>query len=152
MAINIFVTEGTSDVKTYQDAINLAGVKLNEAGAIKDGFSEACIDREKDFPTGLTLSTDLGIAIPHGNSKLVNNSSISFVRLAAPVDFGRMEDASQKVKCQFLFNLALAEGNQHLTTLQRLMKLFQDADFVEQIGQLPLSELTAYLQAQVISE
>ncbi|MFT8866183.1 MAG: PTS sugar transporter subunit IIA [Lacticaseibacillus paracasei] len=152
MVIQIFATEGTNDVQTYQDAINLAGNILASSGSVVHGFSQACIDREREFPTGLGLNDTLGIAIPHGNSKLVKKSSISFVRLARPVDFGRMEDNTQTVPCKFLFNLALEEGTQHLTTLRHLMKLFQDNNFIQKISNLPLDKLSIYLTEKVVAE
>lgn len=146
MEIEIFATEGSNEISTYQSAINFACKPMLEANAIAVGFSQACIDREKQFPTGLKINDKVGIAIPHGNSSLVKKSGISFVRLVKPVNFGLMEDATQKVECSFLFNLALAEGDQHLTTLRKLMKLFQSKQFIQDIEQLPNNQLVSYLK------
>lgn len=145
MDMDIFATEGQTDVKTYQDAILLAGKILLEHDAVDEAFSRACIDRETNFPTGLFLNEQLGIAIPHASSKLVKRSAISFVRLKEPVSFGRMEDANQKVRCNYLFNLALADGNQHLTMLRQLMRLFPKQEFIDSISKLPIKELPEYL-------
>jgi galactitol PTS system EIIA component len=145
MTIRIFATEDINDISTYEDAIILAGEKLKKADVIRKGFTQACIDREKEFPTGLKLKNNLGIAIPHGNPKLVIDSSISFLRLNKPVNFGLMEDASKKVSCKFLFNLALTNGTEHLNTLRQLMKLFQSEKFLSGITNLPISDLELFL-------
>ncbi|WP_273933010.1 PTS sugar transporter subunit IIA [Lacticaseibacillus paracasei] len=145
MSIKVFAEEGSKEINSYQEAITAAGRPMLEAEAIKSGFSQACIDREVDYPTGLKLKGNIGVAIPHGNSKLVNESSISFVRLVRPIEFGLMEDASQSVSVQFVFNLALSAGSQHLKALQKLMKLFQEPDFLYNIGALPEGELQEYL-------
>lgn len=146
MNIEIFVNEGTPDILTYQEAIKFAGQVMLKKDAITPAFSQACIDREKQFPTGLKLADGTGIAIPHGDSNLVIKSSISFVRLIQPVNFGLMEDAKKQVECKFLFNLALAKGEQHLTMLRNLMRLFQSEEFIHDLANLPLAELAANLR------
>lgn len=145
MNIEIFASEGTLDIMTYQDAIRAAEQAMPNNVIVPD-FSQACIDREKQYPTGLKVVDGIGIAIPHGNSKLVKHGGISFVRLMKPVKFGLMEDATKQVECKFLFNLALEEGNQHLATLRKLMKLFQSKSFLQNIAELPIGLLDNYLK------
>lgn len=79
----------------------------------------------------MLLANGDGIAIPHGNSDLVNKDSISVVRIKNTVEFGRMEDKDLKVGCSLVFNLALASGNQHIGILRKLIGLFQDEEFVD---------------------
>ncbi|CAM3175710.1 PTS system IIA component, Gat family [Lactobacillus bombicola] len=149
MGIKIFVNEGTPDISTYQAAIKFAGLPMLKANGIYSQFSQACIKREKQFPTGLKLADGMGIAIPHGDSNLVKVSGISFVRLLKPVSFGLMEDAQQQIDCKFLFNLALAKGDEHLTILRKLMKLFQSKEFIQDLAELPLDLLTSNLQTKL---
>ncbi|RHW55308.1 PTS sugar transporter subunit IIA [Lactobacillus bombicola] len=149
MGIKIFVNEGTPDISTYQAAIKFAGLSMLKANGIYSQFSQACIKREKQFPTGLKLADGVGIAIPHGDSNLVKVSGISFVRLLKPVSFGLMEDAQQQIDCKFLFNLALAKGDEHLTVLRKLMKLFQSKEFIQDLAELPLDQLTSKLQTKL---
>ena len=78
MAIDVIVSNGQDTITTYQEAIRTAGEKLVEKGNIDAKYIDACIEREIDFPTGLLLANGDGIAIPHGNSDLVNKDSISF--------------------------------------------------------------------------
>lgn len=131
MAIDVIVSNGQDTITTYQEAIRTAGEKLVEKGNIDAKYIDACIEREIDFPTGLLLANGDGIAIPHGNSDLVNKDSISVVRIKNTVEFGRMEDKNLKVGCSLVFNLALASGNQHIGILRKLIGLFQDEEFVD---------------------
>ena len=115
MAIDVIVSNGQDTITTYQEAIRTAGEKLVEKGNIDAKYIGD------------------GIAIPHGNSDLVNKDSISVVRIKNTVEFGRMEDKDLKVGCSLVFNLALAlaSGNQHIGILRKLIGLFQDEEFVD---------------------
>ena len=82
------IGEDVQNVHSYQEAIKKAGEALVSSNAVTSKFSQACIDREADFPTGLLLPSGRGVAIPHGDSSLVKKSSISILRLDNMVDFG----------------------------------------------------------------
>ncbi len=129
--MHILVHDLDNSIKTYQEVINASGSYLLEKDYIQADYITACIDREKDYPTGLLMSNGIGIAIPHANYQLVKSDAISLVRSSKCVEFGQMEDSDLKVSCQLIFNLALSTSNQHLTILQRLFALFQDEIFVD---------------------
>lgn len=135
--VNINFTDAGEDISTYHEAIRFAGNILIKQGLIEPQYIDACIDREVDFPTGLLLESGLGVAMPHGNSNFVNDDSISVVRTLRPITFGRMEDKSLTVDCHLIFNLALASGENHLTILRKLIRLFQDTEFIEACRTLP---------------
>ena len=69
----------------------------------------------------MLLANGDGIAIPHGNSDLVNKDSISVVRIKNTVEFGRMEDKDLKVGCSLVFNLALASEINTLVFCENLL-------------------------------
>lgn len=147
--MEIFVNDAANDVKNYQEAIQLSGGKLAEAGMIDPQYIDACIDRETDFPTGLLLADGEGIAMPHGNSDLVKKDSLSVVRAEDPIEFGRMEDKDQKVNCSLIFNLALASGQQHLSILRKLIGLFQDEAFVKTRQTASKEEVQSFIANQL---
>lgn len=150
MTIEIIVSEETSGIKTYQEAIRMTGGKMVEKGTIQPEYIDACIEREIDFPTGLLLASGEGIAMPHGNSDLVNESSISVLRLNTPVEFGRMEDNSQKVACSLVFNLALGSGGQHINVLRKIIGLFQDEEFVETCKTAEIIDVKKYIADKLV--
>ena len=124
--MKIFVQSNNNIISDYQKAIKIAGKPLLAENLIQ-------------------VNSDLGIAIPHGNQNFVNTSCVSFVRFSHPVKFGRMDDKSKDVKCSFIFNLALAKGDEHLTMLRTLMKLFQNKDFLQSVKNKKDKELEEYL-------
>ena len=87
--------------------------------------------------------------MPHGESSFVKEDSISIVRTQTPVVFKRMEDPDQTVKCQLIFNLALATGGKHITVLRKLMGLFQDEMFIQNCMQYDNISLIKYVCEQL---
>ena len=110
--------------KDKEEALDKIVHKLKEQHVVKDGYDTALLAREKEYPTGLKVE-NYGVAIPHTEADLVNQSEISFTRLTKPVVFHQMGD-NQEVKVNFIFILSLTDANDHLKKLQNLMNIFQD--------------------------
>ncbi|WP_431088766.1 PTS sugar transporter subunit IIA [Paenibacillus sp. 8b26] len=145
MNIDIVVNNADENVKTYSDAIRFTGKFLVENEDIDPKYIDACIDREKDFPTGLLFANDVGIAIPHGSSDFVKKDSISVLRAVNNIEFGKMEDKSEKVDCKLLFHLALSSGKQHIRVLRKLVGLFQDEEFIASCQTFEVEETEKYI-------
>ena len=60
-----------------------------------------------------------------------------------------MADASLKVTCQLIFNLALATSDQHLSILRRLVTLFQDESFVSKCQQFNCQQTEELITQQL---
>lgn len=146
MTNRILVSEADENhINSYQVAIKFAGHNLFKSNMIYPQYIDACIEREKKYPTGLALKNNIGVAIPHGNPKFVKESGISFVRLAQPINFGLMEDSTKQVSCQFVFNLAILQSNQQLAMLRQLMALFRNDDFIGTLAKAELDHIQKYL-------
>ncbi len=91
MKFEILVNDVDNSISDYQTAITFAGTQLLEKGYITAEYIDACLEREKSYPTGLMMANGQGIAIPHADYTLVNVNSISIVRFANDVTFGQME-------------------------------------------------------------
>lgn len=107
------------------DAICQIGHVMEQQGYIKSSYTTAVLEREKTFPTGLTLQ-DTSIAIPHatpdGN---VLKNGIAVARLAKPVTFHSMEYSERTTQVELIFLLALEDSQQHLDVLKQLFTTFQ---------------------------
>ena len=146
MKFEILVNDVDNCISDYQTAITFAGTQLLEKGYITAEYIDACLEREKSYPTGLMMANGQGIAIPHADYTLVNVNSISIVRFANDVTFGQMEDADLTVDCSIMFNLAFATSDQHMSILRRLFTLFQDNAFVETCRNLPATRVAKYVE------
>ncbi|MEX7609581.1 PTS sugar transporter subunit IIA, partial [Enterobacter asburiae] len=93
MKLEILVNDVEGTITDWQTAIEFAGQKLLDKDYITPEYIQACLVREKTYPTGLMMANGQGIAIPHADYTLVKTNSISIVRFDKGVTFGQMEDA-----------------------------------------------------------
>lgn len=103
MMKKVFVIEG--EARNKEEALRLTFQKLYEEGLVKESFYEGCVEREKQFPTG--LDTPVPVAIPHTDSVHVISPAVCVLRLKKPVAFSLMEDDSRQAEAEFVFNMAL---------------------------------------------
>ena len=147
MKENLIVIEQSA--ATWEDAIALCASALKERGLVDDGFLAACIDREKEFPTG--LQTELGTAIPHTTANHVCDNAICVLKLPQPVDFCCMDDPDETVAVHYVFNLAVCDPQQQLHVLRTVMMLVQDGAFLRSCEKLSTDEIYTLLHVMLFS-
>ncbi|GEN57432.1 PTS galactitol transporter subunit IIA [Halolactibacillus alkaliphilus] len=116
-----------------EEIIRHMAENMVEKKLVKKGYTEAVIEREKEFATGLPTGS-LSVAIPHTDVKHVNKKSISIATLREPVLFGVMGD-DDTTPVKLIFMLAMDEEHSQLSLLQKLMAIFQDDELLSTIHQ-----------------
>lgn len=117
-----------SQPETWEQALEQTYTALRDHGYVKDSFLSACIERERDFPTG--LPTEIGVAIPHTGSEHVIVPSICVLRLEKPVFFRDMGNFDNLVEVHYVFNMALNDSNDQLPMLQAIIRLVKDSKYL----------------------
>ncbi|MGN1014930.1 MAG: PTS sugar transporter subunit IIA [Butyricicoccus sp.] len=140
-----FVIHGSAD--SALEAISLCGNALLEAGIVGESFITGCVEREKEYPTG--LPTDIPTAIPHCKDASITQNSICFLKLDKPVTFRRMDDDEESVDTDMIFNMAIKDPNEHLEALQNLMEFLNDEEALKQCATLPDEAVVAYLTEKI---
>jgi PTS system galactitol-specific IIA component len=123
--VHIFEQAVTRD----QAILHLASL-LGAAGNVKDSFGQACLEREKVFPTGLPTEP-YGIAIPHTDCEHVKRGAIAVGILPESVQFqemGCLDDTF--VDAHAIVVLAISDPEAVTGVLQELALSFQNADFL----------------------
>ncbi len=120
------------DAASQEDIFRTMAARLQDEGCVKDTFLDAASEREQEYPTGI-LFENTGFAIPHTDSKHVNESQICFASLKRPIPFASMVDKNDTVDVELVFMLAMAKPHEQVETLQNLMALFQDQDAVKKL-------------------
>ncbi len=129
--------------------IEQLGNLLYKKGFVKETYTQAVIDREKVYPTGLSTS-GVGVAIPHTDAVHVNKPAVAIGTLKKPVLFHLMGDDEQTVEVQLLFQLAINEPSEQLEMLQSLVGLFADGEFLKCLQQAEdESTVIALIQAEL---
>ena len=112
------------DVQSSTEIITILSDKLKDRKIVNDEFLKHALKREKEFPTGLATN-GIGVAIPHTDSKYVNESQIAFASLKNPIKFKSMVDLNQDVSVSLVFMIAMASPHEQAGLLRKLMGLFQ---------------------------
>lgn len=122
--ITFFDEQGDLNKETVLDTISQ---RLFKNGYVKESYTQAIKDREGVFPTGLNTTT-YGIAIPHTDSKHVNEATIAVGILKQPVTFQEMGAEEVEVPVRLVFMLAIKEPDKQLETLQSVISLIENEE------------------------
>jgi PTS system galactitol-specific IIA component len=114
------------------DAITQLGERLQSAGLVKASWTQATLEREKTFATGLP-TPEVGVAIPHTDVEHVLAPAVAIGVLEQPVDFGEMGNPEASVSVKLVCALAVAHSELLIALLQQLVKLFQTPGMLKQI-------------------
>lgn len=124
--------------------------ELLKSGYVKGNFLGHIIEREHNFPTGLSTKT-LGknlpnIAIPHTEGEFVNKRLIVPVSLTNPVIFNNMIKPQEKLEVKFLFMLL----DTHPDGQAKLLSLVMD--FLAKTSEKELKNLFNFKDPDTIYE
>lgn len=116
--LNLSADDNSEVLKIMGDAM------ISEGYAI-EGFTEALLEREKDYPTGLDVD-GIGVAIPHTDAEYVKKEGISIAVLDHPIEFDAMgeDDCIIPVKIVIMFTVAGKE--KHIDRLLQILDLIKD--------------------------
>lgn len=124
--INEKLVDLALEADSKMTAINVLAERINQEGRLHDyaGYVESVIERENLTTTGIGF----GIAIPHGKSPYVKETTVAFGRLTDKVDWQSLD--GENVGLVFL--LAVPEecqGDQHLKIIAGLSRKLVHQEF-----------------------
>lgn len=112
--------------KTWEDAVQHAGIKLLENDVITRDYINATIKNVQE--TGPYIVITKGVAIPHASNELgVSKTAISLVRLNDGINFGN----EQNDPVRYVFMLATINASSHLQALSELVTLLAEPEFYQ---------------------
>ena len=136
----------TSNTDKHYLAVSLSGSddkevlgKMAEAmfqeGYVTEGFHDAIIQREENFPTGLPTG-EINVAIPH--TDIVHNltENVVVVRLDQPVTFHNMIAPDKEVQVSLLFFIINNSSSSQTNILAQLMDFFTSNGNLEALSKL----------------
>jgi PTS system galactitol-specific IIA component len=104
------------------------------AGALKDSWLAAVLERESHSPTG--LPTVIPVAIPHTDAEHALKDGIGFFRLIEPVEFGEMGSIGEKIPVQLIIPLVITDPKEQLDLLMAVIGLVQDTEKMKELVSL----------------
>lgn len=118
------------EANTKESVIRKLAKELSVEGIVENSeeFVKAVISREEEITTGVGN----GIAVPHGKSVEVKESTVIFAKLKHPVDWNSIDN--KLVDMVFLLAISGSDkGDNHLEILAGLAGRLMDEEFVESI-------------------
>ena len=125
---DIMVVNSTAGNK--QEVLEELGRLLEAKGYLKDvgTFIEDVYLRESEGITGIGG----GVAIPHGKSKGVKQTTVAIAKLAHPIEWETLDE--EKVSVVFLFAVRDVDANTtHILLLQQVAILLADDSFIRAV-------------------
>jgi mannitol/fructose-specific phosphotransferase system IIA component (Ntr-type) len=117
-------------LKSKEEALEFLSKKMISAGAAKDSYYSAVIEKENH---GVTYVGN-GIAIPHAESKHVNYSQFAIALLEEPVDWSGFE---VDIVCMFAFkNLKTDHFREFYNKLKENLDYIKNAENIELIKEV----------------
>lgn len=127
------------------DVLRQMAYSLYEEGYVKDTYSEAIINREKIYPTGLPTGA-ISVAIPHTDPEHVNEAAICLGILDKPVTFEVMGMAGEQVEVLVLFMLSIKHKEDQMDTLAKLIAVCQNQDMLRKIVDKDLETINKVME------
>lgn len=118
--------------KNAAEVITQLGERLQAGGFVRSSWTQATLEREKIFATGLP-TPEVGVAIPHTDVEHVLEPAVAIGVLEQPVAFAEMGNPESSVSVKLVCALAVAHSELLITLLQQLVALFQTPGMLKQI-------------------
>lgn len=115
------------EIRNKEEVINFLSKALQQKGKVKEGFANEVIKREESFPTGLP-TFPYGVAIPHTEQGMVNETTLAFASLKEPIIFKSILGDDGDVQVRFVFLLASRDSDGHLKFMKNIMTAFQSEE------------------------
>lgn len=120
------------DVSSKEDALKRISDTLVEKEYVKEGYYDMLIEREKEYPTGLSTKP-FEVAIPHTDPLHVLKPCIAVMKLQAPVTFTEMTKTGE-VAALYIFVLVVKNQKDQVPLLQEFMKLLSDEEYMSDLA------------------
>lgn len=138
------------EANTVTDVLTRLSDRLIAEGYVKESFTQAILERETEFSTGLP-GLGRGVAIPHADPEHVNASVIAVGILRNPVQFKMMGNHDETIEVEVVFMLALKESHSHMSVLQSLMDVIQNESLLKQIKEAATQDTLLQLMSANIA-
>ena len=128
------------DVNDQDEFFKTVSDKLLEKELIADGFYQAIVEREKEYPTGIDLKPlgveSFNIAIPHTEAEYNRDTRIVVSVLKNPIQFGNMINPMDHFDVSVTFMILNADAQAQSTILAQIMDyLANNTEDLKQIQQ-----------------
>lgn len=119
-------------VDSKEEIIRILGGLLFEQGYVKESYTQAVLDREIVYPTGLKARVT-GVAVPHTDTEHVNKPAVAIATLQEPVIFHGMGMPETEVTVHIVMMLAIHHPKLVVDILRKVILVLEDDEALEKM-------------------
>jgi len=112
------------------EVLQLMGDAMIQEGYGEEGFTEAVLKREKDYPTGLDVN-GIGVAIPHTDAEHVKKEGLSIAVLNPPIEFDAMGEEDCRIPVKIVIMFTVAGKDKHIDRLLQVLDMIKDEEILQ---------------------
>ena len=109
-----------------------------ERGLVKQGYLEALMEREKNYPTGIDLTAVFqgfpNIAIPHTESKYCNATKVIVIKLERDIVSKDMMNPDKDLNVKYLFMILNKDGGEQSNILAKIMEFATNKENISMLA------------------
>lgn len=133
-----------SDAQTQEEVFKEIGAFLLKKDLVNEQFTDAIIEREKNYPTGLDLAPVAeqlpNVAIPHTETEYCKSKAIVFVKLNNQITFHNMITPDETLRVKYLFFIINNEKTNQTDVLSNIMAFITNKENMRTLEQLDTAE------------
>lgn len=117
----------------WREVLGRFGALAEQEGFARPGFSEALIQREEEYPTGLPMQIPL--AIPHAYPEFVIQPGVGVALLDPPVSFREMGgEEDQWLSVRLVVLMLATQEIAHTSDLSAIIRIFKGTEWFDQFA------------------
>ncbi|BBK75255.1 PTS sugar transporter subunit IIA [Clostridium butyricum] len=126
------------DFVSLDQAFKCLSKKFLERGLVKEGYLEALMEREKNYPTGIDLTAVFqgfpNIAIPHTESKYCNATKVIVIKLERDIVSKDMMNPDKDLNVKYLFMILNKDGGEQSNILAKIMEFATNKENISMLA------------------
>lgn len=120
------------DIESKEQIIKKLGGMLYKQGFVKDTYTQAVLDREIVYPTGLKARIT-GVAVPHTDTEHVIKPAVAVATLNSPVIFHGMGAPDTEIPIYVIMMLAIHDPKFVVDTLRKVILIIEKDEALKKI-------------------
>ncbi|MDH5770558.1 MAG: PTS sugar transporter subunit IIA [Candidatus Bathyarchaeota archaeon] len=126
------------------------GDYLYDSGYTKETFTNAVIEREKKYPTGLEIPSAVNVALPHADIEHVKKQALLIAVPNGPVKFKRMDAPDKDVNVELILLPVIKNPEGYVKFLSKLTLFIQKKEFLELVRGKKYSAIAAAIREECL--
>jgi Phosphotransferase system mannitol/fructose-specific IIA domain (Ntr-type) len=147
--LDILTLTTPSNLDKNEDLLSCVSRKLLEADYVNDEYEKAILEREREYPTGLEITKELSVAIPHADPEYVKKEALVVIKPEKFIKFRKMDDPDVEIPVSIIFLLLIRDPDGYVKFLAKLTELFLKEGFIEIVRSGSLEDIKKFLKTNL---